>query len=126
MGERRYPQIDIDNRGANKFFDGFPMRLMVAYDAVSDCLRVLTTDGMSHFATNDIDKASSTVVYEGLMDNNGVWQIVQTTTDGNVTSIRFATTLNNPTVTSYGDAWTDRTDLDYGTYYQAFNSTETP
>jgi hypothetical protein len=125
MAERRFPIQDIENRGANKRFDGFPMVQIVAYDSVNDCLRGITLDGLAHFATNDIDKASSTVLYEGLTDSSGTWQIVKTETTGDVTSLRFATTVNNPATTDYATAWTNRATLEYDYYFEAFSAENT-
>ena len=94
---------------------------LLAYDSVNDVLRRVTTDALSHFGTNDVDKESSTVFYEGLEDLDGNWQVVKTVTSSTVTSNRFATLLNNPTVTNYTDAWVARaTTLVYGTYSEAF------
>jgi len=93
---------------------------LCAYDSVTDSLRRVTVDGLAHFGTNNVEKASSTLIYEGLEDANEVWQVVKTSTSGDITTITFATQLNNATVTSYADAWSGRADLSYGTYGEAF------
>lgn len=93
---------------------------LLAYDSVNDVMRRVTTDSMGHFGTNDVDKNSSTVFYEGLEDLDGNWQVVKTTMSPTVTSNRFATLKNNPTVTTYTDAWTGRAGLTYELYSLAF------
>ena len=95
---------------------------IVCFDPINNTLRRVTSDAMAHFATNDIDKNSSTVFYEGLQDNIGNWQIVQTTTTGNVSAFRFATKLNNASFTDYPTAWTNRTTLTYDYYATAFST----
>ena len=92
----------------------------VAYDGSTQTYKKVTIDALSHYGTNDIDKSSATLFYEGLEDAEGSWQIVKTTIDGDVTSLRFATVLNNSSITSYSTAWTNRATLTYGTYSQAF------
>jgi len=93
---------------------------LLAYDSVNDTMRRVTTDAMSHFGTNDIDKVSSNTFYEGLEDLDGNWQLVQNITTGTVTSMRYATLKNNGAVTSYSDAWTNRATLQYDVYSIAF------
>jgi len=92
----------------------------VAYDGSTKTYKKVTIDALSHYATNDIDKHSSTLFYEGLEDAEGSWQIVKTTLNGDITSIRFATILNNSSVNNYSDAWTGRAGLTFDTYSIAF------
>jgi hypothetical protein len=92
----------------------------VAYDGSTKTYKKVTIDALSHYATNDVDKSSSILFYEGLEDAEGSWQIVKTTLNGNITSMRFATVLNNSSYSSYTNAWTDRESLVYGFYSQAF------
>jgi hypothetical protein len=93
---------------------------LIAYDTVSDSLKRVTTDALNHYGTNDVDKASATVVYEGLEDSEGSWQVVKIETVGNITSNRFATLKNNTGVSSYSSAWSNRATLTYGYYSEAF------
>lgn len=94
--------------------------VIMAHDPVSGKLKRVTIDALNHYATCEIDKASATLLYEGLQDCDGLWQIVRTTTSGNVTSLRFATQLNNPTYTDYATAWTNRGICQYDYYHTAF------
>lgn len=109
----------MDNLSWDEDF-GVPVVELLAYDPITDSVRRVTTDALNHFGTNDTDKASSTIFYEGLEDGSGTWQVVRITTIGDVTENRYATQVNNGTVTNYSDAWTNRATLTYGTYSQAF------
>ena len=63
------------------------------------------------YVTNDIDEVA-TSTYIG--KSNGVsWQVQKVTESGNDLSIRYATILNNPSNTTYADAWTNRLTLTY-------------
>src|SRR3990167_11088317 len=79
-----------------------------AFNSSRNILEKVTMDALGHFGTCDVDKASATLFYEGLEDANENWQIVKTVISGTVTSNRFATILNNPSYSSYTDAWTNR------------------
>jgi hypothetical protein len=94
---------------------------LLAYDPVAEVVRRVTIDALSHYGTNDVDSNVDGHIYEGLENSDGGWQIVQTTTVGTITSNRFATQKNNPTITTYTDAWTARTStLIFDTYKEAF------
>lgn len=94
---------------------------LLGYDSVTETMRRITLDALGHYGTNDVDKNADGKVYEGLEDCDGNWQIVQTTLGTTVTSNRFATIKNNPTITTYADAWAARTStLVYETYGEAF------
>lgn len=111
---------NVLNSSYDEDFDVLAFELL-AYDSVNNVLRRVTTDALSHFGTNHVDKADSTTVYEGLEDCDGNWQIVKTVTSGTVTTNTFATKLNNSGVSTYADAWAARaTTLTYGTYSEAF------
>jgi len=70
------------------------------------------------YGTNNIDEASSTLTYVGKEDKDGVW-VIQKIDTSSGTSITYATQTNNPTYTSYSDAWTDRSLLVYSQYSEA-------
>lgn len=72
------------------------------------------------FGSNDVDKASSTVTYEGSESPDGEWVILEVTVADTITSMRYATAKNNPSKTSYSTAWTDRASLTYDYYSVAF------
>lgn len=81
--------------------------------------RMTQPSGDSRFNTSDIDEASNTVTYIGKMDADGAWLILKIDSSSNPNSFTYASVLNNPTVTSYGDAYTNRATLTYGAYSTA-------
>ena len=96
---------------------------LVAYDPINadtdNALKRVTTNALGEYSMNDKTE-DATVVYVGLEDAAGDW-IVQKLDYTSGLSRRFATKLNNPTVTSYADAWAAKdTTLDYDTYGTAF------
>lgn len=93
---------------------------MLVFDPVAQSLRRVTSDAMNHYGTNDVDKNDNGVVYEGLEDSDGGWQVVSISQDGGVTSNRYANIRNNAIYTNYTDAWTNRTTLTYELYGEAF------
>jgi len=75
---------------------------------------------IDQYNTNDVDEATSTVMYVGLEDKTGTWWVkkVDTTTG---MSIGHATILNNAAVASYTAAWAARAStLVYGNFSTAF------
>jgi hypothetical protein len=96
---------------------------LVAYDPVNadttNALKRVTTNALGEYQMND-KTADATVVYIGLEDAAADW-IIQKLDYTSGMERRFATKLNNPTVTSYADAWAAKdTTLVYGTYGAAF------
>lgn len=97
-------------------------------DAAGDDIGVVTVDGkkvqatanLDRFGANDVASPSMTVTYVGKTDPGGTWLVMKIdTTSGTV--IRYATAMNNATVTDYATAWAARaTTLVYGTYDEAF------
>ena len=119
IGITKYSSQNIHNLS---FDDDLKVQVFetVAYDPITNTVKRVTMDAMNHYATNDVDTPDPTTTYEGLEDSDGGWQIVQMVKTGNVLSNRFATNKNNLTYTTYSDAWTDRTLLDYDLYSIAF------
>ena len=115
----KFNEQEIQNQSFDTDF-GVSVVELLAYDSVGNVLKRVTSDSLNYYSTQDVDKVSTSLIYEGLMDSNGSWQIVQTTTSGTVTSIRFATQLNNPSYTDYPTAWTNRATLVYDYYNIAF------
>lgn len=75
---------------------------------------------INRFGTNHVAQPSSTVTYIGKETKDAEW-LVQKIDTSSDTAFTYATITNNPTVTTYADAWTARaTTLVYGTYSQAF------
>lgn len=109
----------IENMSYDEAFD-MAGRQIWAYDSVNAVLKRVTLDALGHYGTNDVDKISNALFYEGLEDADGSWQVVKTTTTGGLTSNRFATKLNNAAVISYAAAWAGRASLVYQTYGSAF------
>lgn len=69
---------------------------------------------------NDVDKTTSaTVIYIGYSDERGNWLFKKIDTTADI-SARYATKKNNPTITTYAGAYTDRVSLDYDTYDQVW------
>lgn len=110
---------EMQNLGFDDEFN-VPTVQILGYDSALGVLRRITTDALSHFGTNDVDKNANGSVYEGLEDAGGSWQVVKITTSGVITSNRFATIKNNSGHSTYADAWADRLTLTYGTYGEAF------
>lgn len=74
---------------------------------------------VDHFGVNNIEEASATITYIGKEDTYGIWMILKiNSASGKV--FTYATQKNNDSYSTYASAWTDRVDLDYGTYSQAF------
>lgn len=119
IGLTKYSSQYIHNLS---FDDDFKVQVfeIVAHDPITDTVKKVTMDALNHYATNDIDTPDALTVYEGLEDSDGGWQVVKTVKNGTQENIRFATNKNNITYTSYADAWTDRTLLDYDYYSVAF------
>lgn len=72
---------------------------------------------------NDVEQSSDKkTTWEGRGASDGSWSLTKIMTDsGGSFAIRYATVVNNPTVTDYTTAWNARkTTLIYGTYSQAF------
>lgn len=69
---------------------------------------------LADFSVNDIEEATTS--YFGYTKPDGTW-LLKSLTD---TSVGYATVSNNGTVTSYTDAWTDRSILTYQRFDQAF------
>lgn len=63
---------------------------------------------------NDVDRVSSTLTRFGEETADGVWRVREVTKTGTITSIRHATSRNNPTIEGYEAAWADRENLTYG------------
>ncbi len=63
------------------------------------------------YNVNDIEAP-----YYGFSNETGSW-LIKNVTD---TSVTWATLLNNGSVSTYSDAWTNRATLTYGRYDQAF------
>lgn len=74
----------------------------------------LVTVSSDAWGTNDSDQVDETNSYVGEENLDGSWRIKKVSVSGNVTSTRYATKKNNPSVESYADAWTDRASLTYG------------
>ena len=67
---------------------------------------------------NDIDEVGA-ITYIGIEDANATW-IIKKLDETSGISIRYATIGNNPTQSTYTDAWTNRATLTYGRYSELF------
>ena len=69
---------------------------------------------MGDYVTNDVDDYSEdNVLYVGKENIEGKWIIMKIDMNSGIV-IRGASEVNNPTVTSYADAWSNRLTLNYG------------
>lgn len=75
---------------------------------------------IDQYNTNNLDEATSTVMYVGLEDKVGNWWIKKVDTTSGM-SIGHATILNNAAVANYAAAWAARAStLVYGNFSTAF------
>lgn len=73
----------------------------------------------NRFNTNNIDTTTTaSTVYIGMADKDGAWYVKRINTS--TLAFTHATVLNNPTVTTYSDAWAAIDTLTYGRYEEAF------
>lgn len=70
------------------------------------------------YGTQNIEEVGA-LTYSGKQDGAGNWLVVKMDESSGI-SILYATVKNNPTVTSYALAWTNRAILIYGGYPDAF------
>jgi hypothetical protein len=98
------------------------------YEAVNSVVRSLNrtkkvevTNGniLATFETNDVDKVSSTLLYNGLEEKDGNWCVQRVDSAGGDVEVRFATIVNNGNM-DYTHAWDDRLSLVYGYFSEAF------
>ena len=68
---------------------------------------------------NNIDTVSATLMYIGYETGDNLWYIRKIDSSSGY-AFTHATILNNALVTTYSDAWTNRTILTYGNYSSAF------
>ena len=91
----------------------------VLYNQLSGNLVRGTSFGSGAFALNDLAEVGS-ITYIGMEDAEGTYVIEQLNNASGLV-VRYATILNNPTVTTYADAWAARaTTLVYNVYSTAF------
>ena len=70
------------------------------------------------YGIQDVEEVGA-LTYEGKQDGASNWLVVKMDESSGM-SILYATSKNNPTVTSYALAWTGRAALIYGGYPDAF------
>lgn len=87
---------------------------------VPQLVEVRTGKTLDAFESNDVEKVSADLLYDGGEDRNGQWCIQEVATSGGLTSIRFATQMNNAGYATYADAWAARASLTYGLFSEAF------
>ena len=85
-----------------------------SFDDAREGIRVIdiTPEG-SDYLTLDVDEASSTTTFVGKQDKDGNWLIMRIDTSSG-TSIRYASSKNNPSYVDYTSAWSNRLGLTYG------------
>lgn len=72
MSIRRYPIVDIQNEGANKSFNGFPMRQVVGYDGQN--LSALQADALAIKLTEAGDITYLAIAAPGTAQSDAKWQ----------------------------------------------------
>jgi hypothetical protein len=83
--------------------------------AYSDDSKSISTN--SSFKTNYIDNYTTTnVVYICQENSEGTWLTMKIDQTGNFPVLTYATIKNNPTMTNFTDAYTNRTTLNYNLY----------
>jgi hypothetical protein len=87
---------------------------------IPQLVEVKTGKTLDAFESNDVDKVSNDLLYDGGEDKDGSWCIQSVAQSGSVLTLRFATKTNNPTYSNYLSAWTDRAVLTYGLFSEAF------
>lgn len=120
MTDARFSKQDIDNQGADRLFDGFPMREIVGYDSENGKLRRIRvgSDGSLTDSSNttllDFDGGSNPIYIgkatPGAATSASAWQIKKLTYDGsdNLVSIEHAGGTNG-----FTQIWDDRASLSY-------------
>ena len=80
-------------------------------------IRVLSTWSKNEYKVNEIE-TSGNITYFGKENYDGDWLIFKIDTSSG-TVFSYATKKNNASITTYSDAWTNRTTLTYGDYSDA-------
>lgn len=83
-------------------------------------LKRITTKAFGDYVANDIEETGN-LTYIGFENLDGDY-FIQKIDSTSGKSIRFGTLVNNPTQTSYSNAWTNRATLTYETYSTAFTA----
>src|SRR5574343_747658 len=104
------------NKSQDSKYDVLGVELLVENDTEDALVRLKRSDlggggstaTLADFSVNDI--SDGTTSYFGKTKPDGTW-LVQKVTD---TSVSYATVTNNGAVTSYTDAWTNKSTLTYG------------
>lgn len=87
---------------------------------IPEVVEITTGKTLDKFESNDVEKVDATLLYDGGEDKDGQWCIQEVETNAGLTTIRFATQLNNPSITTYSAAWAARASLTYGLFSEAF------
>lgn len=81
----------------------------------ADAALLVQVQALREFAVNDVETAED-VMYIGKERQDGYWLLMKVTGS---TTVRYASSLNNPTVTTYAEAWAARAALLFGYYSEA-------
>lgn len=102
--------------------DGAGNRMRTRWNpkGIPDLVQIQGGKPLDAFETNDVDKVSDTLLYNGIEDKNGTWCVQQVDSSNNDVSLRYATVANNPSYGSYTDAWAARVSLIYDLFSVAF------
>lgn len=108
--------IDIASRMKVQFPESFQVSNPITGYATEATLQQIRDD---EYGLNDYEVASATITYVGKERNDGAWMVTEIDSTTGY-AITYATVANNPSVTTYTDAWTDRATLTYGSFSGAF------
>ena len=79
----------------------------------TDSKGLLITSLLAEYTVNDIDNyTNANITYIGMEDRDGNWVIVKIDSTTGIV-IRYASKKNNPNITDYATAWSNRTTLNY-------------
>jgi hypothetical protein len=104
---------------ANEPNDGSPIKEVTTTKVGNKTSLDVNSIFANEFNTNDIEEVSAIVTYIGMEDKNGCWYVKKIDTSSDV-NFSHAMETNNPTVTSYTDAWVNRATLTYNNYGDVF------
>lgn len=121
-GKNYYKALDKIERAVSSFRAASPFMTSTGGEdrAVVNRLRELQVTSSDTWGLNHSLKVDDTLTYLGKQSINGVWQIVKVAKDGDLTTMTYATVVNNSDVESYEEAWENKGTLEYGTIYESF------
>lgn len=115
LADLKYPPLLDAQSSGEASISGFSTE--AKQDVANTSLAKISKNTSSLYTANVEEDTASSTTYIGKQSNDGVWilQKVVDSTSGSTTStsILYASAVNNTSVTSYDDAWDNRTTLNY-------------